>query len=849
MADIQIAVIDEKDTQIALAVPGIQGPAGAISSGGSANQVFYKVSDTNYDAGWTFIGNANVDAAAEIAVSKLADGSARQLLQTDAAGTGVEWASNIDIPGTLDVTSAATFDSTVAVTGALTKSGSNVVTVGDTGTVTSTMILDGTILNADINASAAIVDTKLATIATAGKVSNSATTAASANTASAIVARDASGNFTAGTITAALTGAASSNVLKAGDTMTGALVVPLASASTPSLTFTADTNTGIYSPGADQLAVATNGVERVEFGTAEVIFNDGGENYDFRVEGDTNANLLFVDASTDRVGIATSSPGKELTVNGDAWLGGGAGFASSGIDRNLSITANRTAGADVFPSIDLYKAYTANSATVGAIRMQNVGGHTTPALGFFYGKSVGNTSGTFVEPTFTEAMRIDSAGLVGIGTSSPSGLLHVQSNLAGNNQIILTNIASSNSGAGSEIVFTQGASGHAAGKIQCDREGAYSATVSTHDSALAFFTAADGVDTERLRITSAGLVGIGTTTPDALLTVNGIGAFGAGAVGTPSISATGDLNTGFWFPAADTIAASTTGSERLRIDSSGRLLVGASTTDALFTSTLQITGAGAAGTQLIKQTQTSTVGAIIYLAKSRGTLAAPLVVAEGDTLGTIDFRGYSGAGSTYVQGALISAVVDGEPDTSGDTTDMPGRLIFSTTADGGSSPNERMRITSDAYVRLASGSGGIQFNGDTAAANALDDYEEGTFTPTIVGTTTAGTGTYSIQVGVYTKIGNVVHYAITILWTAHTGTGNMRIDGLPFTARNLANYNPPVALDVNNLTSPADTIVTGTFLSNTTLIGFNSVPVAGGARAALAIDTAATIWLSGSCAI
>jgi hypothetical protein len=134
-----------------------------------------------------------------------------------------------------------------------------VVTTGDTGTVTSTMIANDTILNADVNASAAIADTKLATIATAGKVSNSATTATDANTASAIVARDGSGNFTAGTITAALTGAASSNVLKAGDTMTGALVVPLASAATPSLTFTGDTNTGIYSPGADQLAVATNG--------------------------------------------------------------------------------------------------------------------------------------------------------------------------------------------------------------------------------------------------------------------------------------------------------------------------------------------------------------------------------------------------------------------------------------------------------------------------------------------------------------------------------------------------------------------------------------------------------------
>ncbi len=62
------------------------------------------------------------------------------------------------------------------------------------------------ITNTEISASAAIVDTKLATISTAGKVSNSATTATSANTTSAIVARDGSGNFSAGTITAALSG-------------------------------------------------------------------------------------------------------------------------------------------------------------------------------------------------------------------------------------------------------------------------------------------------------------------------------------------------------------------------------------------------------------------------------------------------------------------------------------------------------------------------------------------------------------------------------------------------------------------------------------------------------------------
>jgi hypothetical protein len=133
----------------------------------------------------------------------------------------------------------------------------------------------GTIDNADINASAGIVDTKLATIATAGKVSNSATTATNANTASAIVARDGSGNFTAGTITAALTGAASSNVLKAGDTMTGVLAVTAGTAALPAITPSGDPNTGIYSPGTDQLAIATGGVQRLLVDASGVVTATG----------------------------------------------------------------------------------------------------------------------------------------------------------------------------------------------------------------------------------------------------------------------------------------------------------------------------------------------------------------------------------------------------------------------------------------------------------------------------------------------------------------------------------------------------------------------------------------------
>ncbi len=70
------------------------------------------------------IVNADVSATAEIAVSKLANGTARQLLQTDTAGSGVEFTSNVDVPGTLDVTGVATFDSTSLFVGNATFNGS-----------------------------------------------------------------------------------------------------------------------------------------------------------------------------------------------------------------------------------------------------------------------------------------------------------------------------------------------------------------------------------------------------------------------------------------------------------------------------------------------------------------------------------------------------------------------------------------------------------------------------------------------------------------------------------------------------------------------------------------------------
>jgi cytoskeletal protein CcmA (bactofilin family) len=140
-----------------------------------------------------------------------------------------------------------------------------IVTGGTAGA--GVKIAANTITNANINASAGIVDTKLATIFSTGKVLDSATTATSLNTINTIVRRDATGDFAAGMITASLTGmvtgTASFNVLKIGDTMTGALQLPAGLASEPSLKFTGGTNTGLSSSTANKLSFDANGVEKM----------------------------------------------------------------------------------------------------------------------------------------------------------------------------------------------------------------------------------------------------------------------------------------------------------------------------------------------------------------------------------------------------------------------------------------------------------------------------------------------------------------------------------------------------------------------------------------------------------
>jgi len=132
-------------------------------------------------------------------------------------------------------------------------------------------------------------------------------------------------------------------------------------------------------------------------------------------------------------------------------------------------------------------------------------------------------------------------------------------------------------------------------------------------------------------------------------------------------------------------------------------------------------------------------------------------------------------------------------------------------------------------------------------ANCLDDYEEGTFTPIISGATTAGVGVYTYQVGRYTKVGRIVHFQLRVAWTAHTGTGNMIVDGLPFTSSSVTNSQSSVSIGFfSNITLTASNVATAFVVEGNTFIAFYQYPVGGGAVGAVGIDTAGDVMFSGS---
>jgi hypothetical protein len=147
----------------------------------------------------------------------------------------------------------------------------------------------------------------------------------------------------------------------------------------------------------------------------------------------------------------------------------------------------------------------------------------------------------------------------------------------------------------------------------------------------------------------------------------------------------------------------------------------------------------------------------------------------------------------------------------------------------------------------AASGAGITFPATASAssdANTLDDYEEGTWNPTVRGSTTAGTTTYDAQSAWYTKIGNTVHVGGYVQWSAQTGTGNLQIANLPFTAN--GSYYSHLTFGLNNISMTAGNYGTllETILNNTALAVYQGA-TGGSSLSVIPLDTSGGIYFGG----
>ena len=210
----------------------------------------------------------------------------------------------------------------------------------------------------------------------------------------------------------------------------GTLTLEDGTVSAPALAFRDDLNTGIFSSAADTFNVATAGVERMELG-ATTIFNEDGADVDFRIEGDTNANLFYVDAGNDRVGIGTSTPDLPLHVEG---------LNNADVKKLFRLT--NTGGSAGTTAVMEFECGVDEIATISA---DNASGDIGNLM-FATARSQGAYP--------VEAMRITSDGklLVGLTTTTQSSAIVAVSSISGGGQGVITAIDSSSNNFGCGLV-------------------------------------------------------------------------------------------------------------------------------------------------------------------------------------------------------------------------------------------------------------------------------------------------------------------------------------------------------------------------------------------------------------
>jgi hypothetical protein len=392
--------------------------------------------------------------------------------------------------------------------------------------------------------------------------------------------------------------------------------------------------------GTKWTASVTGGIslDKIEEGNTSAEVIDTGSDGRFVVTTEGTERLRVI--NTGNVGIGTTSPGYPLHV-----------FSSTS-----------TVGIRVDGGGDSIVSFANAGSAVGAVGIAagNIAGGGSGNIGIQSGSSL-----LFATGGVNEKARIDSSGRLGIGTSSPNDVLHVEGT-------IRTSSSSSNAQFANNFLRS-----NQAGTFYFDQNSG------SQDFAFRLSNVSN-LDTTAMTIKPSGSVGIGTTSPGMKLTINDtttaqiqlgyndsiygrIGRNSSGNYEFSSYENGGNLLFG---------TTGTTGSttERVRIDSIGRLLVGTSSAvSTQWAPNLQVVGADTPCSFVLARNDTT--------------------VAVNTTLAAIRAFGNSSSGP-YEECSRISTEADGDHGPG----DKPTRLAFWTTADGASTPTERMRIASNGII-------------------------------------------------------------------------------------------------------------------------------------------------------
>lgn len=139
-------------------------------------------------------------------------------------------------------------------------------------------------------------------------------------------------------------------------------------AAAPIYSWNANVGTGMFQQAANVIGFSTAGIERFRLGSTSAIFNDNSNDVDFRIESDGQANMFYLDASTNRIGIQTNSPSYtfHLVNSGNIGVNTNAYIENTGID-GVSTLIRNTGNTNIYNGLEAGTSYNGNTNVVAAI--------------------------------------------------------------------------------------------------------------------------------------------------------------------------------------------------------------------------------------------------------------------------------------------------------------------------------------------------------------------------------------------------------------------------------------------------------------------------------------------------